>query len=1157
MIQQTPCKIQFRSAPSLNPVRLLRPLAQLFMCGLVWFVVATSLASADQDIPHESLPKSWKSDAELTDVFFLDANLGWTVGAQGVIMRTTDGGKEWHEISHTPTQVADTLSLQQKLQNMRTGVRTRSTGVANNTSQAQQSPVRCRFESICFIDAKHGWVAGGYDVPFVDRSRAVVMRTQDGGQTWESIRSLVIPRISKIHFSDQLNGWAVGRTGNLFQTGVFYTANGGQTWSSKSSEKMLGWTDAVKTNEGILAVDVDGKPGLLGSDGHEGSVIRQKRVTRVNQVAMFDAQHGWAAGEQGTMLKTTDGGRSFAPIGLDSSNAAHANVRIAASAQQFDLKTLAVTSKKVWFAGDPGTLLFAVDRETGQASARRLPIQSRINKIHFSDDQNGWAVGAMGCILSTKDGGETWALQRGKNQTAAMLVINPSPELAGFELFSKYASQGNHLCASVLLSSDQKQYQSLRQATDRLGGSTSDWIDLSDQPEALKKLVRLIRSLQPRLIVLNTQSPSVNRSKSNDTGRRIQILVNEAIELAADRASYDQQIVDAGLKPWQVSRLATRDAVGSVNIDSRQLLPRLGMLIEDQIAISRAVSGQSILPKQALSYRITELTRNGTIKAGDLLSGLGHDANNANTKRSESNERHGNLTAIHQTSAKQQTFAQFLKFESTTAQDFLVWRQQVQSFAMKMESDIAGVWLMQLAERYITSGKPELAAASTELLVTRWSEHAFAPAALSWLANYYGSDEFGQIEFLKRVQSGQIGRGLTDGPKVATVNTDKDFQTTSRIVQAGGVSQLVWAPVEAVASSELKKANSNDEVPSQTAIADAKREFFAARYNRAGVLLRQLSRRDPELVAGKQYKLLEAQLARQISGKITNESRWENLAQVREVSSIGISICALRELALGGFASGSKRSIADARVCLATPRRPKLDGKLNDACWKNVIQAGSAILATAKLEPAARQAQSNHDTTLMAYDDQFLYVGIVCQKVKGHYYNVRKAARTRDPDLSRRDRVELAIDTNRDYRTAFKFVIDHRGWLNESCAGSQGWNPEWYVAQSENESTWTVEAAIPLEQIAAQMPDENTTWALNLKRKVFDDRNVWENESESKSVQSSPDEFLDQSELSSLQIGLTADPADFELIQFVDQLQVPPPSQPVETKSQQLNFSLR
>ncbi len=1108
----------FRSGRSTRS-RWLQPLRCkcLILFGLLSVLGPFNLAQADQNMPHESLPTAWKSDAELTDVFFLNSQLGWAVGAQGVILRTTNGGVQWTEISQAPDLIVDDISLGQKLKNMRSGARSRLTGIADDFSGAQQRPIRCRFESVCFIDADHGWIAGGYEVPYVGRSRAVIMRTNDGGQTWESIRSLVIPRINKIQFTDQLTGWAVGRTGNLFQTGVFHTSNGGQTWSSKSSTKLPGWTDAVKTRQGLLTINYEGNLGILRNSDFEASVIRQRELSRINQISMSDDGKGWAAGERGTMLKTVDGGRSFVPLELGSSNAAGPNARIAALIKQFDLKTLAVTSNQVWFAGDPGSLLFAVDLESGKAIARRLPVQSRINKICFADDQHGWAVGANGCILSTNDGGQTWGLQRGKNQTAAMLVINSSPDAVGYELFSKYASQENHLCASVLFDATKQQYQAINQAIDRLGGASCDLIDSTDgldSPDSLRKLVRLIRSLQPRLVVLNT-GPVGDQNRNV----RFQRLVTQAIGLAADRNAFDQQVVDAGLKPWQVSRLATRDDVGTVSIDARQLLPSTGMLIEDQIAVSRAISGQTVLPKQTLSYRITELTRNGRLKAGDLMSGL---AGNPNTKRAGGHKRRGNLTAIHQASAKQKTFDQFLKFESSKPQDVMVWRQQVQAFAMKMESDVAGVWLMQLAERYFTAGNPELAAASAELLVMRWSEHGFAPAALSWLAHYYGSDEFGQIEFSKRVLSGQLGKAnpspSTNQVTLAGVNTDSDFQTTPKIIQAGGVSQLVWEPVKEALKSESDEAKVDDSVDS---IAETKRKFFESRHQKAGLFLKQLGRRDPELVASLQYQMMEAQLARQISGKITSESRWKNLAQRRDTSGAAIPLGAQRELALGGFTDKSARPIA-ALSCLATNQRPKLDGQLNDACWQNVHQTGNAISSVVGLGSESTQTESDsRDLTMLAHDDEFLYLALVCQKVPGHYYNLRKQARPRDPDLSRRDRVELTIDIDRDYRSAFKFVVDHRGWVSDSCSGSLGWDPDWYVAQSENETSWTVEVAIPLKQIAVKELDENTIWAMAVKRKIFDDRNVWKSDSK-------PD-----SPTADLQIGLTAHPGEFELVRFV------------------------
>jgi len=553
-------------------------------------------------------------------------------------------------------------------------------------------------------------------------------------------------------------------------------------------------------------------------------------------------------------------------------------------------------------------------------------------------------------------------------------------------------------------------------------------------------------------------------------------------------------------------------------------------LIEDQIAISRAISGQSVLPGKTLSYRISELTSNGEIKAGDLLSGLVQDSN---TQRSNGKHKYGNLASIHQASAKQKTFDQFLKFESNTPQDVLVWRQQVQAFAMKMDSDVAGVWLMQLAERYFAAGKPELAVASTELLVMRWSEHAFAPAALCWLAHYYGSDEFGQIEFLKRVRSGQLGADSnavntkTSSIALASVSSDKDFQATPQVVQAGGVSQLVWAPVKEITKSN--SARSGAEGTPET-MAMQKQKFFAARHLRSGQFLKQLGRRDPELVAGLQFQLMEAQIARQISGKITNENRWENLASAQRRGGLDadISIGAQRELAIGGFANKTNQPIAKL-TSLAARQRPKLDGKLEDACWKNAIRTGNVIVSNMDFatQTPQDQVETSQDFTVMAHDDKFLYVGFVCQKVKGHYYNLRKQARPRDPDLSRRDRVELMIDTNRDYRSSFKFVIDHRGWVNESCSGSRGWDPDWYVAQSEDETTWTVEVAIPLEQIAAEELGDKTTWAFAIKRKIFDDRNVWKNRSSNLDT--------NRSHFSGLQVGLTSSPSEFELVRFADQ----------------------
>ncbi len=1077
--------------------------------SLVLVLLLTSKLFADYDLPHESLPASWKQDAELTDVFFLNADLGWSVGAQGVILRTVDGGGHWREISQVSDFISDDLTLEQKLNHMRSGVRTRHSGSISDGASATQ-PIRIRFESVHFVDEHHGWIAGGYSVPYVGRSRAVVMRTSDGGQTWESVRSLVIPRINKIHFSDYLNGWAVGESGNLFATGVFFTSDGGQTWSSRSSEKFSGWTDAAKTSQGLVTLGYDGKIGVFEGDRFESAVILGDTPEKISRLEMADNRLGWAVGVKGSVLQTTNGGKSWRPIEFPGYPSSTGEVKTNA-VKQFDLRALAITPDKVWFTGDPGTYLFSLDRTTGETASIRMPTPNRINRLYFADGQTGWAVGAFGTILATKDGGSSWAVQRGKQRRVAVMVVSADVDSVPFEVFSKYASEGNSLCASVILEATAKQHQTSTQAVDRLGSTISTRVNLGGESTvAIRRLVRFIRTLQPSIIVLNTSQDAAPAETLQLTN-----LVKDAVRKSVDQNAFEQQMTDVGLKTWQVNRLAVLDRAGTVSIDPTQLLPRTGMLMEDQIAISRAIMDKSIVSDESTIYRVVELSNNGRIKASNLLSGL---SQNSVPVRSHSDQRHGNLTSILQASSKQKTFNQFLKFEAVTPQDFLVWRRQVQSYAMKMESDVAGVWLLQLAERYLADGKMELAAGSAEMLVSRWSDHAFTPAALTWLAHYYGSDEYGQIELNNRMKSGQLD--VKTGA-VKTGNSDNRFATAPASVAGQGVSQLVWIPtndptMSGKNDSSIALAGHSETIPEE-ALASARKAFFDARHRKAGMFLTQLGRRDPELVAGSQYKLMDVQLTRQISGPITNERKWKVLEQKKEYTGAGVSLAAQRELALNG--SAPAQSGVNPLVCSKSKTRPVLDGHLNEACWKSAVQTGNVVMSDVRL---SNQVNPKSDIVLFAHDEEFLYVGLTCQKIRGHFYNVRKSARPRDADLKRRDRVELTIDVDRDYRSAYQFVVDHRGWVREGCAGSIGWNPDWFVSQSEDETSWTIELAIPLDIIAASSIDSTTTWAFGLKRRILDDRNVW----------TAAQERDARKDLSGFQHGLQTRATDFHLLRF-------------------------
>ena len=71
--------------------------------------------------------EAMRSDAELTDVCFVDRKTGWAVGDRGVIWHTADGGKDW---------------------------------------EIQPSGVSCRLESVSFISPEVGWAVGWTAHPY-------------------------------------------------------------------------------------------------------------------------------------------------------------------------------------------------------------------------------------------------------------------------------------------------------------------------------------------------------------------------------------------------------------------------------------------------------------------------------------------------------------------------------------------------------------------------------------------------------------------------------------------------------------------------------------------------------------------------------------------------------------------------------------------------------------------------------------------------------------------------------------------------------------------------------------------------------------------------------------------------------------------------------
>jgi photosystem II stability/assembly factor-like uncharacterized protein len=160
------------------------------------------------------------------------------------------------------------------------------------------------------------------------------------------------------------------------------------------------------------------------------------------------------------------------------------------------------------------------------------------------------------------------------------------------------------------------------------------------------------------------------------------------------------------------------------------------------------------------------------------------------------------------------------------------------------------------------------------------------------------------------------------------------------------------------------------------------------------------------------------------------------------------------------------RPAAKTMDVFTTPSKPHLDGQFDDECWRacDTITMGDAFRTDVKV----------------CRDERFLYLAITATHPAGK--SVAKVeTRTRDTDLAAHDRVEFALDLDRDGATAFRFGIDQRGALTESCWGDRGWDPKWFVGFESTETGWTAEAAIPLGELTGSSV-AGATWGVECVR---------------------------------------------------------------------------
>lgn len=216
-------------------------------------------------------------------LYFINEKSGWAVNRSGRVWKTEDGGQAW--------------SLQSIL--------------SDGDSSLDFPPVQ-----VFFIDNAHGWVL----------SAVSLWKTENGGKNWRRFDYRIdlpqVYRATRCYFVNHKVGWMTGINGMSFKT-----QDGGETWESISVasdqevfdsiifvNERMGWINGWP-NSGIYKTENGGKtwhqqlPQIAGE-------------RNIRSVHFVDKNNGWAvgfgstsanknAGSQGIVLQTANGGGSW------------------------------------------------------------------------------------------------------------------------------------------------------------------------------------------------------------------------------------------------------------------------------------------------------------------------------------------------------------------------------------------------------------------------------------------------------------------------------------------------------------------------------------------------------------------------------------------------------------------------------------------------------------------------------------------------------------------------------------------------------------------------------------------------------------------------------------------------------------------------------
>ena len=199
--------------------------------------------------------------------------------------------------------------------------------------------------------------------------------------------------LQDVYFMDNQNGLVVGDGGLMLAT-----SDGGKTW-----EKM----------------EIDMRPpgagqrpgGPPGAGGGPPPGFGRGGPAPLYNIYFVDENVGFIIGGRGTILKTEDGGKTWArKMAMSSAGVGRGGNPRGMRANLMGIQMISETTG--FIAGTENTILKTTDGgETWVGSSERARVgetRNNLEGIWFVSPTTGWVIGSFGTLLHTADGGENW-----------------------------------------------------------------------------------------------------------------------------------------------------------------------------------------------------------------------------------------------------------------------------------------------------------------------------------------------------------------------------------------------------------------------------------------------------------------------------------------------------------------------------------------------------------------------------------------------------------------------------------------------------------------------------------------------------------------------------------------------------------------------------